>query len=310
MSEVILDQARFLCSFDGGAHGDRQAKKMAKRVGKEYIHTGAPGQPRLVKSPLEPWNNDGLAETAAIATYPGDIDIDPDEANEPLFVVVANLWRAAFQAGWADVRRSIDSAFYDVITDVPEATADYFAGLQRAGYEWRASEVEHLGRPAQSLNGDDAKPGRLATWFRLRSPHRSFVLVSLAIEFQREGGREREAAADYREVAAQYIATTIHENYPDRLPLGLSGADARDRAKQGMAVFDANWALEAAEALLPAEHAAYVGAIQCALHWGELYPRVAQVARAAGWSIAEGDPGSTDFQFDQADLPKEDSSRS
>jgi hypothetical protein len=34
--------------------GDRAAKKAAKAFGREYIKTGAPGQPTVVKSPELP----------------------------------------------------------------------------------------------------------------------------------------------------------------------------------------------------------------------------------------------------------------
>jgi hypothetical protein len=305
MEDVVADRSRYLGAFDGNVHGDRQAKKLAKQVGKDYIATGAPGQPRLVKSPLEPWNNDLFAAQAAFDAYPGELDVHAPEASQPLFLAVAGLWSDAWSQGWSDLRPSVFQAFNDVAGDVPDATVDYFVGLQRAGYEWRRHEVDHLDRPASSLAGDDMKISRLATRFRLRSPHRSFVLVSLAVEFQRDGVGEREADPAYREVAAHYIATSIHESFPAELPPGLSGQEARELTQQGMAVFDANWALEVAEARLPAEHAAYVGTIQYALHWGEFYPRVAQVVRAAGWSITEGDPGVTDFQFDQVDLPAE-----
>jgi hypothetical protein len=44
-----------LCAYDGSIYGDRQAKKMAKGVGRDFIRTGALGQPRLIKSPMEPF---------------------------------------------------------------------------------------------------------------------------------------------------------------------------------------------------------------------------------------------------------------
>lgn len=45
------EDGMMLGSFDGSAMGDREAKKAAKALGREYIRSGGPGQPRLLKSP-------------------------------------------------------------------------------------------------------------------------------------------------------------------------------------------------------------------------------------------------------------------
>jgi hypothetical protein len=305
MRDAVADPTRLLCSFDGSIHGDREAKKMAKGVGHDYIKADGPGQPRLVKTPMEPWGADELAEVEASIGYPGLIDIDEAEENEALFVAVANRWREAYRRGWPPLRRSLYEAFNETFTDEPDATVEYLVALERSGHEWRRFEVEQLDRPAQSLNGDDAKPARLAERFRLRFPRRGQALAFIAAEFMRDGVGEREATQAYREVAAHYIITTVHENYPDQLPPGLTGEDARDRTRFGMAIFDANWALEAAEEVLPTDHGVYVGGMQCALHWGELYPRAASLIRSGGWTIVEGDPGDALFLPDQVMLPED-----
>lgn len=63
MPEAVAHPERFLCSYDGSIYGDRQAKKMAKRAGRDYIFKGANyGQPRLVKTPMEPFGPEELAE--------------------------------------------------------------------------------------------------------------------------------------------------------------------------------------------------------------------------------------------------------
>lgn len=63
MREAIAHPEQFLCMYDGSIYGDRQAKKMAKRVGRDYIFTGANiGQPRLVKTPMEPFGPEEFAE--------------------------------------------------------------------------------------------------------------------------------------------------------------------------------------------------------------------------------------------------------
>ncbi len=64
MQEATGNPGQFLCAYDGALHGDRQAKKMAKKIGREYISGGGPGQPRLVKTPLEPFGEDEWAEVA------------------------------------------------------------------------------------------------------------------------------------------------------------------------------------------------------------------------------------------------------
>ncbi len=63
MPEAIVHPEQFLCSYDGGIYGDRQAKKMAKRVGRDYISKGANyGQPRAVKTPMEPFGPEEFAD--------------------------------------------------------------------------------------------------------------------------------------------------------------------------------------------------------------------------------------------------------
>ena len=41
-----------LGSWNGDVIGDNAAKSAARSMGKSYIKSGGPGQPRLVKSPL------------------------------------------------------------------------------------------------------------------------------------------------------------------------------------------------------------------------------------------------------------------
>ena len=48
------EDALILGAFDGSAIGDREAKKAAKALGRDYIRSGGPGQPRLLKSPSRP----------------------------------------------------------------------------------------------------------------------------------------------------------------------------------------------------------------------------------------------------------------
>jgi hypothetical protein len=62
MQQATAHPEQMLCAYDAGIYGDRQAKKMARRVGREYIRSRGPGQPRLVKTPLEPYSADELAE--------------------------------------------------------------------------------------------------------------------------------------------------------------------------------------------------------------------------------------------------------
>jgi hypothetical protein len=62
MQEATAHPEQFLCAYDGGIYGDRQAKKMARRAGREYISTGGIGQPRLVKTPMEPFGDEEFAE--------------------------------------------------------------------------------------------------------------------------------------------------------------------------------------------------------------------------------------------------------
>jgi hypothetical protein len=65
MQEASAHPEQFLCCYDGSVYGDRQAKKMAKKVGRDYIFKGANvGQPRLVKTPMEPFGKEELAEVA------------------------------------------------------------------------------------------------------------------------------------------------------------------------------------------------------------------------------------------------------
>jgi hypothetical protein len=52
--EYALERRGAMGSWDGAVIGDREAKKAAKALGREYIKTGAPGQPRVVKSPERP----------------------------------------------------------------------------------------------------------------------------------------------------------------------------------------------------------------------------------------------------------------
>jgi hypothetical protein len=58
MREACANPSQLLCSYDGAIYGDREAKKMAKRVGKEYIFAHGPGQPRYVKSPMQPFGEE------------------------------------------------------------------------------------------------------------------------------------------------------------------------------------------------------------------------------------------------------------
>lgn len=61
MQEACAHPEQFLCSYDGSVYGDRQAKKMAKKIGRDYIFKGANvGQPRLVKTPMEPFGKEEL----------------------------------------------------------------------------------------------------------------------------------------------------------------------------------------------------------------------------------------------------------
>jgi hypothetical protein len=62
MQEACANPEQFLCSYDGAIYGEREAKKMAKRVGKDYIFSGGPGQPRHVKTPMEPFGEDEFKE--------------------------------------------------------------------------------------------------------------------------------------------------------------------------------------------------------------------------------------------------------
>ena len=62
MQEATAHPEQLLCSYDGAIYGDRQAKKMARRAGREYISEGGPGQPRLVKTPMEPYGEEEIAE--------------------------------------------------------------------------------------------------------------------------------------------------------------------------------------------------------------------------------------------------------
>jgi hypothetical protein len=60
--EAVANPEQWLCMYDGAIYGDRQAKKMAKKVGRDYIRANGPGQPRLIKSPLEPLGDEEFAE--------------------------------------------------------------------------------------------------------------------------------------------------------------------------------------------------------------------------------------------------------
>ncbi len=62
MREATATRSQLLCSYDGSVYGDRQAKKMARGVGSDYIKAGGPGQPRLVKTPMEPFGPEEFAE--------------------------------------------------------------------------------------------------------------------------------------------------------------------------------------------------------------------------------------------------------
>lgn len=62
MQEACAHRDQFLCCYDGSIYGDREAKKMAKRVGKDYIFSDGPGQPRHVKTPMEPFGEEEWKE--------------------------------------------------------------------------------------------------------------------------------------------------------------------------------------------------------------------------------------------------------
>jgi hypothetical protein len=81
MQEAGAHPDQLLCSFDGAVYGDREAKKMARRAGRDYISSRGPGQPRLVKTPLEPYSEaewDALDEMSRevleAAAYSADLD--------------------------------------------------------------------------------------------------------------------------------------------------------------------------------------------------------------------------------------------
>jgi hypothetical protein len=72
MQEATGNPNQMLGSFDGSVYGDRQAKKMAKKLGREYIRSGGPGQPRYVKSPLEPYGEEEMRQVEeALKHVPG-----------------------------------------------------------------------------------------------------------------------------------------------------------------------------------------------------------------------------------------------
>jgi hypothetical protein len=55
MQEAVLHADQFICAFDSDVHGKRQAKKLARQAGRDYIFRGPNvGQPRLVKTPVHP----------------------------------------------------------------------------------------------------------------------------------------------------------------------------------------------------------------------------------------------------------------
>jgi hypothetical protein len=55
MQEASTRADQIICAYDGAVYGDRNAKKMAKRDGADYIRHGPNvGQPRLVKAPVDP----------------------------------------------------------------------------------------------------------------------------------------------------------------------------------------------------------------------------------------------------------------
>jgi len=63
MQEATAQPDQLLCSYDGSIYGNRQAKKMAKKAGRDYIWKGANlGQPRLVKSPMQPFGAEEFDE--------------------------------------------------------------------------------------------------------------------------------------------------------------------------------------------------------------------------------------------------------
>jgi hypothetical protein len=55
MQEACLHAEQFLCAYDSDLYGKREAKKLARQAGRDYIFRGANvGQPRLVKTPMDP----------------------------------------------------------------------------------------------------------------------------------------------------------------------------------------------------------------------------------------------------------------
>jgi len=54
MQEACLHAEQFICAYDGDVYGKREAKKLARRDAREYIRQSKVGQPRLVKTPVNP----------------------------------------------------------------------------------------------------------------------------------------------------------------------------------------------------------------------------------------------------------------
>src|SRR4051794_37147631 len=55
MQEACLHAEQYLGAYDSDVYGKRQAKKLAQKAGRDYIFHGANvGQPRMVKTPLDP----------------------------------------------------------------------------------------------------------------------------------------------------------------------------------------------------------------------------------------------------------------
>lgn len=306
MQDIVSERSRYLGAFDGDAHGDRQAKKLAKQIGKDYIATGSPGQPRLVKSPLEPFNNDLFAAQAAADEYPGDLDVEPDDFDgddEALFTAVGELWREAYRIGWPAARPSVYGAFNAPLADFSDASAEYLVGLQAAGYHWRRLEMQRLQRPPVAHFDDPDQPDRLTNWCRLRSWDRGAVLGAVADEFRREWVDALDASLAYRELGEHYVVTGLHETHAELLPAGLTGEGARAWVEVGISIFNANWWLEAVEGELPPDHHAFTGVIRSPAWRPEFYPAVAKLIKEAGWALREGEPGGLPSLPDQIMLP-------
>jgi hypothetical protein len=62
LEEAVTRPHRLFCSFDGeeGWRSNRRAKKLARKFGREWIRGEAEGQPRYVKTRVEPFSHDQL----------------------------------------------------------------------------------------------------------------------------------------------------------------------------------------------------------------------------------------------------------